>query len=68
METITISPDFKIVIPRSIREKLRLEPGENIHAMAYDNRIELIPVTPISSMRGFLRGIDTGFEREPDGR
>jgi hypothetical protein len=32
----------------------------------YDNRIEMIPVKPAQEMRGFLKGIDTEVEREPD--
>ena len=68
METLTISSDFQIVIPESIREKLHLVPGQKVHVMAYDNRIELIPWRPVSCMRGFLRGIDTSVERETDCR
>jgi hypothetical protein len=32
----------------------------------YDGRIELIPERDIKDMRGFLKGIDTSFEREED--
>ena len=32
----------------------------------YDNRIELVPLKPMPQMRGFLRGIDTTVENEPD--
>jgi AbrB family looped-hinge helix DNA binding protein len=54
------------VIPKEIREKLGLEPGQKIEAIAYDNRVELIPVRPIRQMRGFLKGLDTSVEREVD--
>jgi len=66
METVTISSKFQIVIPRSIRESLGLEPGQKFQAIQYENRIELIPVKPIREMRGFLKGIDTTIERESD--
>ena len=66
MSTVTISPKYQVVIPKSIREKLGLSPGQQVEAFAYEGRIELIPVRPIEEMRGFLKGIDTTVEREPD--
>jgi AbrB family looped-hinge helix DNA binding protein len=66
MSTLTISPKFQVVIPKAIRERLRLSPGQHIQAIAYNNRIELIPVRAAKDMRGFLKGIDTTIEREGD--
>jgi len=63
---VTISPKYQVVIPKHIREMLGLKPGQRIQAVAYRNRIELIPVQPMSKMRGFLKGIDTDVEREGD--
>ena len=66
METLTVSPKFQVVIPKEIRESLKLAPGQKIQALLYENRIELIPVRPIKKMRGFLKGIDTTIDRETD--
>lgn len=66
MTTVTISPKFQVVIPSEIRKRLKLEPGQRVQAVAYENRIELIPVRPMNEMRGFLRGIDTTVKREED--
>ncbi|MBU3916493.1 AbrB/MazE/SpoVT family DNA-binding domain-containing protein [bacterium] len=66
MTTVTVSPKYQIVIPREIREKLHLKPGQKVQMISYSNRIEVIPEKKISDMRGFLRGIDTSFEREAD--
>ena len=66
MIAITISPKFQIVIPKAIREMLGLRPGQKVQAIAYEDRIELIPIRRMREMRGFLRGIDTAVEREPD--
>lgn len=66
METLTVSPKFQVVIPKEIRESLKLAPGQKIQAVQYENRIELIPVRPIKKMRGFLKGIDTTIERDAD--
>jgi AbrB family looped-hinge helix DNA binding protein len=66
MEAVTISPKFQVVIPRKIRDALKLKPGIKVQVLAYGNRIELIPLKEISEMRGFLKGIDTEVDREPD--
>lgn len=66
METVTISPKYQVVIPKQIRERLSLLPGQKIQAVAYGDRIELIPVRPVRQLRGFLKGIDTTIVREAD--
>ncbi|MGB4805346.1 MAG: AbrB/MazE/SpoVT family DNA-binding domain-containing protein [Anaerolineae bacterium] len=66
METVLVSPEFQVVIPRAVREALRIRPGQKVQVLQYEDRIELIPLRPIHEMRGFLRGIDTTIEREPD--
>ena len=66
MSTVTISPKYQIVIPKAVREQLQLSPGQKVEAIAYENRSELIPVRPITEMRGMLSGMDTKVERETD--
>lgn len=66
MTTITVSPKFQVVIPKPIREALGLRPGQKLHALLVDGRIELIPQRPVKQMRGFLPGLDTTVDREED--
>ena len=66
MQTVTLSPKYQIVIPKRIRETLHLHPGQKIQVIEYDGRIELIPERDIRELRGFLKGINTEFEREAD--
>jgi len=66
MDTVTISPKFQVVIPKDIRESLKLAPGQKVQAIAYENRIELIPQRPMKKMRGFLKGVDTDVPREDE--
>ena len=66
MTAVTISPKYQVVIPKEIRDKLQLAPGQKVQAIAYENRIEVIPVRPVNEMRGFLAGIDTEVERDSD--
>ena len=66
MAAVTVSPKFQVVIPKEVREKLGLSPGQRIQVVVYGDRIELIPVRPVKRMRGFLKGIDTRVPREKD--
>lgn len=66
MESVTVSPKFQVVIPKHVREALKLAPGQRVQVVAYENRIELIPVRPLKKMRGFLKGIQTDVPREED--
>jgi AbrB family looped-hinge helix DNA binding protein len=66
MEAVKISPKFQVVIPKKLREALKLSPGQRVQMVVYGNRIEMIPQREISEMKGFLKGIDTTVERERD--
>jgi looped-hinge helix DNA binding domain, AbrB family len=66
METITVSPKFQIVIPKEIRQKLKIRPGQKLQVFQSGNRIEYIIVGSMKDYRGFLKGMDTHIEREGD--
>ena len=66
MVTVKISPKYQVVIPKKLREELNLSPGQKVQMVAFEDRIEMIPVRKISEMKGFLKGIDTTVEREAD--
>jgi AbrB family looped-hinge helix DNA binding protein len=66
MNSVTVSPKYQVVIPKAVRESLHLRPGQKMQVIEYDGRIELIPERDIKELRGFLKGINTEFEREED--
>ena len=66
MDSVTISPKFQVVIPKKVRESLALEAGQKLQVVEFAGRIELIPVRTAREMLGFLKGINTDFEREAD--
>jgi AbrB family looped-hinge helix DNA binding protein len=68
MDTVTISSKFQIVIPRAIREKWNIKPGQKVRLIIYGNRLEVVPVRDIKEARGFLKGISSDVEREEEDR
>jgi AbrB family looped-hinge helix DNA binding protein len=66
METVTISPKFQFVIPQKVREEIGLRAGEEMNVFSFRNRIEIVPVRDIRTLRSSLKGIDTSSVREGD--
>ncbi len=66
MNTVTLSPKYQVVIPQRIRESMSLRPGERFQVIHYEDRIELISIKKMREARGFLRGMDTDFQRDED--
>ncbi len=66
MQIVTVSPKYQVVIPKAVRESLKLRPGQRKQVIEYYGRIEVIPERDINELRGFLKGINTEFEREED--
>ena len=66
MSTVVLSNNFEVVIPQDIREALHLETGEKLRVSASEGHVELVPIRPIQSMRGFLRGMNADIERDED--
>ncbi len=66
MQSVTVSPKYQVVIPKTVRESLNLRPGQKMQVVEYNGRIELIPERDIKELRGFLKGINTEFRREED--
>ena len=63
---VTVSSKFQIVIPAEIREKLKIRPGQQLTVLDWGGAIKLVPVRPLSELRGVLKGVPNDFEREPD--
>jgi AbrB family looped-hinge helix DNA binding protein len=68
VDTVTISPKYQVVIPRAIREKWNVKPGQKVRFIIYGNRLEIVPVRDIKSARGFLKGMSSDIEREEEDR
>lgn len=68
MEAMTISPNYKVVIPREIRKQFNLKPGQKITFIPHNGTLRVVAVPPIKKARRMLRGISTdNIVDEPDG-
>ena len=68
MDCVTVSPKYQIVIPANVRESMKIKPGDKIHVIEFDGRIELVLMRPIKKMRGFLKGMNPHISREDGDR
>ncbi len=66
-DTLTVSSKYQIVIPKSIRARVPLQPGQKLVAIVKHGQITLVPVRPLEELVGVLQGIDpTGLRDEED--
>jgi AbrB family looped-hinge helix DNA binding protein len=67
---VTLSSKYKVLIPKDVRDSMRLKAGMQFEFLTYGNIIRLVPVPPIQEMRGFLKGKlkDSTIEREEEDR
>ncbi|MFZ3217206.1 MAG: AbrB/MazE/SpoVT family DNA-binding domain-containing protein [Candidatus Acidiferrales bacterium] len=52
-----ISPKFQIVIPKAIREEMKLEAGQELLVYIRDGALQLDPPRSIQELRGMAKGI-----------
>ena len=57
METVKVSPKFQVVIPKKVREELRLRPGQELQIFVLDETIRLRRPRPITELRGIAKGM-----------
>jgi len=58
MPTVTVSKKGWVVIPREIRERYSIRPGDKVQVVDYAGRIAIIPAMkdPIREAMGMLKG------------
>lgn len=65
-DTVKLSSKFQIVIPKAVRERMKLKPGTKFRIVDVGGTVEMIPIRPVREMRGRFKDIDTSIEREDD--
>jgi len=49
---VIVSPKFQIVVPKWVRQLLRIEKGQKLEVFVEDNKVSLVPVPKIESLFG----------------
>jgi AbrB family looped-hinge helix DNA binding protein len=57
MESVKVSPKFQIVIPKALRERLKLRPGQRLFIYAVGGSLRLDPPCSVKELRGLAKGL-----------
>lgn len=68
MSHATVSSKYQIVIPKDVRERVRVRPGQRMAVTVKGGVIHLIPVPTLQELRGIARGADTRGVRDKEDR
>jgi AbrB family looped-hinge helix DNA binding protein len=66
MEAVTISSKFQVVIPREVREKFNLKPGQKLVFIPYKGTLRVVIIPSVEAAQGMLKGLDTDGIREEE--
>jgi len=61
---VVLSPKYQVVIPREIRENLKLKKNQKLAVIVKNGVISLIPIPSLDELRGMAKGIEIKQIRE----
>lgn len=64
MEEVKLSSKYQVLIPKSLRRELGLEPGMKLQVIRWGNGVNLVPVGPVRISRGYHSSTDRTIDRE----
>lgn len=62
MTYTSVSSKYQVVIPKEVRERLDMKPGQKLIVYERGGIVHLIPKVPIKGLRGCLKDKGVGFE------
>ena len=54
---VTLSPKYQIVIPKEVRERLKLKPGQKLHVFVLNGVLQIAVPKPVSEIFGMVKGL-----------
>lgn len=64
MQAVTISSKYQVVIPKEVREKFNLKPGQKLAFIPFKGTLRVVVIPQIEAARGSLKGLDIKNIRE----
>jgi AbrB family looped-hinge helix DNA binding protein len=68
MAQTTVSSKYQVVIPKEIRERTGIKPGQKLSVIATASGVQLVRVPTLAELRGIARGADPSGLREKEDR
>jgi AbrB family looped-hinge helix DNA binding protein len=68
MAETTVSSKYQVVIPKAVRERVGLTPGQRLTVVVHGGVVSLVPQVDPAALRGFVKGIATSGLREKEDR
>lgn len=68
MDKVTVSSKYQVVIPKEVRRKLKVHPGQKLAVFVKGSSISLVCDRPLESLRGIMRGVEISGLREKKDR
>jgi AbrB family looped-hinge helix DNA binding protein len=68
MSQVLVSTKYQVVIPKEVRRSLNIKSGQKMSCIVINGVIHLVPSRPLSSLRGFVKGISLEGLREKKDR
>ncbi|MBI2982263.1 MAG: AbrB/MazE/SpoVT family DNA-binding domain-containing protein [Deltaproteobacteria bacterium] len=56
MTYTSVSPKYQVVIPKEVRERIHLKPGQKMIVYERGGVVHLIPSVPLKKLRGLFKG------------
>jgi AbrB family looped-hinge helix DNA binding protein len=59
MENVKVSKKYQVVIPEKLRLEAGIKPGDKMVAIVKNGILQYVPVRPLRSTKGIIKGLDT---------
>jgi len=54
---VKVSPKYQVVIPKSLRDEAKIQPGQELLMYFWEGTLRLVPPRSIKELRGIAKGI-----------
>jgi len=64
--SVTVSSKYQVVIPKDVRQRANIRPGQKLCVLVKGRTISLVPVPPVGELFGFAPGINLADIRDEE--